>query len=207
MKNNVRLVRNVAVALLLASLVNLGGCRELLCAQESRARAIDAVDSAFQSKFEAVVNSDGRRIVRASVKDAFAALSRGLAEFGYEVENEDLTTGAITLVGPAPAPLSTVEWDSASAIDLPLFRSAIEKHCGYFAGQFANFDPTDVSIIIYVTALEQGPFVELSASMRMRSQRLTDAAGYDRRAYPPPNTFRVGLQKFWGIVNSEIAKL
>ena len=166
------------------------------CATDEQKRdAINDVNAEFRVQYERILADRGTRVYRTSLDDAFPALRTALARVGMRVQDQSPGIGYLSVVGPAPAPLTATEWKVAADQDLPKLREIAAKHVGLLS-QFVAFEPEGLEVIINATALEVRNGVEISLTARMR-EVAPPKSGMPRREYLPPSAVRMGLDKIW----------
>jgi len=166
------------------------------CATDEQKRdAINDVNAEFRVQYERILADRGTRVYRTSLDDAFPALRTALARVGMRVQDQSPGIGYLSVVGPAPAPLTATEWKLAADQDLPKLREIAAKHVGLLS-QFVAFEPEGLEVIINATALEVRNGVEISLTARMR-EVAPPKSGMPRREYLPPSAVRMGLDKIW----------
>jgi len=173
------------------------------CASDMQKRdAINDVNADFRVEYERILAERGTRMYRASLDDAFPALRTALARVGMRVQDQSPGIGYLSVVGPAPAPLTASEWKVAADQDLPKLREIAAKHVGVLAN-FVTFEPEGLEVIINATALEVRNGLEISLTARMR-EVAPPKSGMPRREYLPPNAVRMGLDKIWSEFDREL---
>lgn len=166
------------------------------CATDEQKRdAINDVNAEFRVQYERILADRGTRVYRTSLDDAFPALRTALARVGMRVQDQSPGIGYLSVVGPAPAPLTATEWKLAADQDLPKLREIAAKHVGLLS-QFVAFEPEGLEVIINATALEVRNGLEISLTARMR-EVAPPKSGMPRREYLPPSAVRMGLDKIW----------
>jgi hypothetical protein len=166
------------------------------CATDEQKRdAINDVNAEFRVQYERILADRGTRVYRTSLDDAFPALRTALARVGMRVQDQSPGIGYLSVVGPAPAPLTATEWKVAADQDLPKLREIAAKHVGLLS-QFVAFEPEGLEVIINATALEVRNGLEISLTARMR-EVAPPKSGMPRREYLPPSAVRMGLDKIW----------
>lgn len=192
------MARGLAVALRLGAALLVAGC----ATDEQKRNAINDVNSAFRVQYERILAERGTRVYRASLDEAFPALRAALARLGMRVGDQAPGIGYLSVVGPAPSPLTDTEWRSAAEQDLPKLREIAAQHVGLLA-QFVKFEPEGLEVIINATALEVRNGVEVSLTARMR-EVAPPKSGMPRREYLPPSAVRMGLDKIWSEFEREL---
>jgi len=173
------------------------------CATDEQKRdAINDVNAEFRVQYERILVDRGTRVYRTSLDDAFPALRTALARVGMRVQDQSPGIGYLSVVGPAPAPLTATEWKAAADQDLPKLREIAAKHVGLLAN-FVAFEPEGLEVIINATALEVRNGLEISLTARMR-EIAPPKSGMPRREYLPPSAVRMGLDKIWSEFEREL---
>ena len=166
------------------------------CATDDQKRgAINDVNAEFRVQYEQILTERGTRVYRANPDEAFAALRAALGRVGMRVADQAPRIGYLSVVGPAPSPLTEREWRMAAEQDLPKLREIATQHVGML-GRFVSFEPEGLEVIINATALEVRSGVEISLTARMR-EIAPPKSGMPRREYLPPSAVRMGLDKIW----------
>ena len=179
--------RTLAIALLLGASA---------CATDEQKRdAINQVNAEFRVEYERILTERGTRIYRANLDEAFAALRAALGRVGMRVQDQSPRVGYLSVVGPAPAPLTDREWRAAAEQDQPRLREIATQHVGVL-GRFVSFEPEGLEVVINATTLEVRSGVEISLTARMR-EVAPPKSGMPRREYLPPTAVRMGLDKIW----------
>jgi hypothetical protein len=187
-----RLCWALAMIALLASCVS----------QESKRDAINEINAAFKTEYEASLARNGTRVVDANPSRAFDAVYSALVKLGLVVREESRGLGFISAEGPAPLPLDRDEWERASATDLPKTKELLRRHLGALAELF-HFQPEGLDTVMTATIIGTGSGSEISFTMRMREVAPVKS-DLPRRDYPPPTALRIGLDKLWAAVDREL---
>ena len=173
------------------------------CASDMQKRdAINDVNAEFRVQYERILAEKGTRLYRTSLDDAYPALRTALARVGMRVQDQSPGIGYLSVVGPAPAPLTAAEWKVAADQDLPMLREIAAKHVGVLAN-FVTFEPEGLEVIINATALEVRNGLEISLTARMH-EIAPPKSGMPRREYLPPSAVRMGLDKIWSEFEREL---
>ena len=173
------------------------------CASDMQKRdAINEVNAVFRVHYERILAEKGTRVYRTSLDDAYPALRTALARVGMRVQDQSPGIGYLSVVGPAPAPLTATEWKVAADQDLPMLREIAAKHVGVLAN-FVTFEPEGLEVIINATALEVRNGLEISLTARMH-EIAPPKSGMPRREYLPPSAVRMGLDKIWSEFEREL---
>jgi hypothetical protein len=183
-----------------AALSLISGC----VSQGQVGEAIHAVNKVFQAEYERTLDKYGTRIYKVPQPRAFAALHTALASLGMKVADQDPLAGTLTVIAPAPRPLTAAEWQSAADADLPLMRKTVCPIVGTIACQRIRFEPEGLNIVINATVLPVATGTEITMTTRMR-QVAEPKSGMPRREYPPPTGVRVALDKMWEAFERELA--
>ena len=173
------------------------------CASDMQKRdAINDVNAEFRVQYERILAEKGTRVYRTSLDDAYPALRTALARVGMRVQDQSPGIGYLSVVGPAPAPLTATEWKVAADQDLPMLREIAAKHVGVLAN-FVTFEPEGLEVIINATALDVRNGLEISLTARMH-EIAPPKSGMPRREYLPPSAVRMGLDKIWSEFEREL---
>lgn len=165
--------------------------------------AISAINTQFRDEYESILAEKGsRNYPGLNHKDAIAAVHATLARLGMRVENRDAELGYLNVYAPAPRPLDHDEWQRAAQADLPHMRE-IAAQCVGWASQLIKFEPEGLDIVIIATAVETGQDTKISLTMRMR-EVAPPRSGMPRRDYAPPTAVRLGLDKIFGALETEL---
>ena len=143
--------------------------------------------------------------MKASSSEAFDAANAALVSLGMVIKQQARGLGYIQAEAPAPLPLTRIEWDRTSALDLPKAREILRRHIGPLADLF-KFEPEGIDTVITATIIEARDGAEVSLTMRMR-EVAPPTSGLPRREYPPPTALQLGLDKIWNALNRELAAL
>lgn len=189
----------VRATVALATMTLVAGC----VTQETKRDAINDINAAFRVEYEAALAKDGTRVVSAAPDAAFDAVYAAFVKLGLVVRQQSRGLGFMTAEAPAPLPLSRDEWDRAAAIDLPKAKEILRPRIGALAELF-HFEPEGVDTVMTGTIIGAHSGSEISFTMRMREVS-PPKSGLPRRDYPPPTALKIGLDKLWGAVNSELA--
>jgi len=170
----------------------------------SQNQAILKLESAWLQSNIRILESDGRRLFKASKQQAFEATQMTVRRLGMVVEEQNYETGFLLATAPAPTPLTMLEWAEVQKRDTEEFRTIIAEEVGTLA-LFATLDPSGKDVLgnVFVTEKETG--VEVSIGLRLRSTKAT--TDRVRRLQPPPTAVRMGLRKFWSAFESEIGSV
>ena len=173
------------------------------CATDEQKRdAINQVNAEFRVEYERILTERGTRIYRANLDEAFASLRAALGRVGMRVQDQSPRVGYLSVVGPAPAPLTAAEWKIAADQDVPKLREIATQHVGLL-GRFVSFEPEGLEVVINATTLEVRSGVEISLTARMR-EIAPPKSGMPRREYLPPTAVRMGLDKIWDEFEREL---
>lgn len=157
--------------------------------------AIDAINEAFRTDYEAILKKNGTRVYQVTRAEAYDAMRVSLARLGMIVEAQDPVLGYVNVYAPAPLPLSQEEWRQASEADLPRAREIIGPYVGLYA-HFFKFEPEGLEVVIGGTVVEVPTGVAVSYTARMR-EIAPPKSGIPRREYLPPTAVQIGLDKMW----------
>lgn len=164
--------------------------------------AIEAVNAGFRLEYERILAELGTRRIALARRDALLALRVALAGLGLHTEAQDIDLGLLVSAGPAPRPLTEVEWAQASALDTPFLRRLIEPHVG-IAAKFVQFEPQGLDVLISATVIAQGSGSEVALTVRLR-ETSPPRSGWPRREYVAPHLLRAGLAKIWAAYEREV---
>ena len=79
------------------------------CATDEQKRsAINDVNAEFRVQYEQILTERGTRVYRANPDEAFAALRAALGRVGMRVADQSPRIGYLSVVGPAPSPLTEI---------------------------------------------------------------------------------------------------
>jgi hypothetical protein len=185
----------------LALALGLAGC----VSQETRRDAINDINAAFKVEYESILKENGTHRVGSNPVATHEAMIAALQQLGMVVTQQSRDLGFIAVEAPAPSPLTRAEWDRAAAADLPKAREILRRHIGSLADLF-HFEPEGVDTVITATIIEERGGVQISLTMRMR-EVAPPTQGLPRRDYPPPTALRLGLDKIWARLDSELKVL
>jgi hypothetical protein len=191
-------LRPVGLAGALALLAALAGC----ASDQQKINAINAVNQGFRVEYERLLTEQGTRHYAVSQTDAFVAMRVTLAQLGMRTEHQDQSLGYLAVVASAPAPLTDVEWQVASQVDLPLLRSLIEPHVG-MAANFVHFEPQGLEVLINATFLDSDGGSDVSLTVRLR-EVAPPRSGWPRREYVSPRVLQLGLAKIFTAYEREL---
>ena len=190
-----RLWIGIAVLMFLAACVS----------EDTKRDAINAINVAFKSSYEASLATDGTRIINATPSVAFDAVNAAFVKLGLVVTQQSRALGVITAEAPAPRPLDRNEWDRAAAADLPPTRELLHRYIGGLAELF-HFEPEGLDTVMTATIISRASGSEVSFTMRMR-EVAPPKQNLPRRDYPPPTALKIGLAKLWAAVDAELAPM
>lgn len=183
----------------LAFIALLGGG----CATDEQIRgALTDVNNEFRQQYERILAENGTRLYKVERQEAFNAMRIALARLAMRIGGQSEELGYLNVFAPAPLPLSPDEWQQAAERDLPKLRELAKKHVGILA-YFIRFEPEGLVIVINTTAISVPAGTEVSLTMRMR-EVAPPPSGMPRREYPPPTAVRMGLDKIWRELESEL---
>jgi hypothetical protein len=192
------MARRRAWALCLGAPLAIAAC----ASDEQKRNAINDVNAEFRVQYEQVLTERGTRLYRANPDEAFAALRAALGRLGMRVADQAPRIGYLSVVGPAPSPLSPQEWRIAAEQDQPKLREIATQHVGLL-GRFVSFEPEGLEVVINATTLEMRSGVEISLTARMR-EVAPPKSGMPRREYLTPSAVRMGLDKIWAEFEREL---
>jgi hypothetical protein len=167
-------------------------------------QAILKLESAWLQSNIRILESDGRRLFKASKQQAFEAAQLTVRRLGMVVEEQNYETGFLLATAPAPTPLTMSEWAEVQKRDTEEFRTIIAEEVGTLA-LFATLDPSGKDVVgnVFITEKETG--VEVSIGLRLRSTKAT--TDRVRRLQAPPTAVRMGLRKFWNTFERELGSV
>ena len=180
----------------------------LLCScapidDEQKIEAILTVNTHLQTCYESTLAENGTRVfAKLSRADALAAMGATMRALDARVEDEDTSLGYLLAVAPAPRPLSDSDWQAALEKDLPHLRKIVAGVVG-FRGNWVEFEPEGLNVILRAVLLDSGTGTEISLTMRF-DETAPPKKGYPRRSYPPCEATRIGLEKIWTTFEHEL---
>lgn len=180
-----------AFAMLVAGCVTQGEIRD----------AINDINKAFRTDYEAILAEVGTRVYKVSKAEAYDAVRVSMARLGMTVEAQDPVLGYVNVYAAAPRPLDLEEWKRAAEADILRTRAIIRPHLGLLS-HFFNFEPEGLESVISGTVVEVPGGTEISFTARMR-ETAPPKSGIPRREYLPPSAVRAGLNKIWTEVERE----
>jgi hypothetical protein len=189
----------VRTLIALAAIALLAGC----VSQDTKRDAINDINAAFKTEYEATLAKDGTRTVKVPPGEGFDAVYASMVKLGLVVTQQSRGLGFISAEAPAPRPLDRGEWDRAAASDLPATKELLRKHLGALAELF-HFEPEGLDTVMTATIIGVAGGSEISFTMRMR-EVAPPKSDLPRRDYPPPTALKIGLAKVWAAVDREIA--
>jgi Caspase domain len=167
-------------------------------------RAILKLESAWLQENIRILDSDGRRLFKASKQQAFEAAQLAVRRLGMAVEEQNYGTGFLLATAPAPTPLTMEEWAEVQRKDTEAFRKIIAEEIGSIS-YFAILDPSGKDVVGNVFITEKEDKAEVSIGLRLRSTRAT--TDRLRRLQAPPTAVRMGLSKFWNAFEIELGSI
>ena len=175
---------------LVVALSLVAGC----ATDEQKRAAINDVNAEFRVQYERILTERGTGgDIAAPVTQI--VLRAALGRVGMRVTDQAPRLGYLSVVGPAPSPLTEREWRIAAEQDQPKLREIATQHVGLL-GRFVSFEPEGLEVVINTTTLEVRNGVEISLTARMR-EIAPPKSGMPRREYLPPSAVRMGLDKIW----------
>lgn len=180
-----------------ALVVAFGGCATLETADLE-------VNREFKRLYERELAAHGTRSFRASKARTFAALGKVLSGLGMQPNSEDVALGYMKYAAEAPLPLDHEEWREVARSDLALMQRLMARHIGLPAYLF-SLDPDGLEFVIQATVFADGARAEVSLTMRAQHP-VPPAPGQPRREYAPPTAVRLGLEKIWRRLESELGE-
>jgi hypothetical protein len=170
----------------------------------SHNRAILKLDSAWLQSNIKILESDGRRVFKATKQQAFEAAQLTVRRLGMVVEEQNYETGFLLATAPAPIPLTMSEWAEVQAQDTSEFRTIIADELGTL-NLFATLDPSGKDVLGNVFISEKEGKVEVSIGLRLRSTKTTTEKV--KRLQAPPTAVRMGIRKFWNTFEGELSSV
>jgi hypothetical protein len=167
-------------------------------------QAILKLESAWLQSNVHILESDGRRVFKASKQQAFEATQLTVRRLGMVVEEQNYETGFLLATAPAPTPLTMSEWAEVQKRDTDDFRTIIAEEVGTLA-LFATLDPSGKDVLGNVFVKEKEADVEVSIGLRLRNTKTT--TDRVRRLQAPPTAVRMGLSKFWNAFEIELGSV
>ncbi len=167
-------------------------------------QAILKIESAWMQSNTRILESDGRRLFKASKQQAFEATQLTVRRLGMVIEEQNYETGFLLASAPAPTPLTMQEWAEVQQRDTDEFQTIIAEEMGTLA-LFATLDPSGKDVLGNVFVTEKETEVEVSIGLRLRNTKTT--ADRVRRLQAPPTAVRMGLRKFWSAFEIELASV
>jgi hypothetical protein len=164
-------------------------------------QAILKLDSAWLQANVRLLETDGKRMFKASKQQAFESAQLALRRLGMVVEEQNYATGYLLATAPAPIPLTMEEWAEVQQKDTEGFRDILAQEMGLLA-LFATLDPAGKDVLGNIFVNERGAEVEVSIGLRLRST--VSSSDRVKRLQAPPTAVRMGLRKFWTAFETEI---
>lgn len=173
------------------------------CASDAdRRRAIQDVNAEFRLQYEAILRERGTRVWPVPPARTYETMRAVLAEIGMRIVTESPSIGYLSVVGPAPLPLSPAEWDRAQEADGPKLCEVVRRTIA-LAPCPIRFEPDIFDVVITATIREVAAGSEVSLTARLREKK-PPASGWPAREYLPPTAVRMGLDKIWGRFEQEL---
>jgi hypothetical protein len=173
------------------------------CATNENIRAaILEVNQEFKTQYEEILAERGTRGFNVVPGEAFAGVRKSLMDLGMRLEAQDADLGYLNFAAAAPTPLNDAEWKAVAQADLGMMQRIAARHIGLPA-YFIGFEPEGLEIVINATVLPLLGRTEVSLTMRMRQVK-PPPSGLPRREYAPPTGVRMGLDKIWRQIESEL---
>ena len=176
----------------------LAGC----ASDRQRIEAIQAVNGAFRTDYEAILAEQGTRVFKLRRDEAFTSMRVALAGLGMLTETHDSSLGYLVVSSKAPLPLTAEEWKAVVVADQPLLHKLIEPYVGP-AAWFVHFEPQGLDIVLSASIVGAGGGTEIAITVRFR-ETAPPRSGWPRREYLPPTAVRTGLAKIWAAFEQEI---
>jgi hypothetical protein len=164
--------------------------------------AIQDVNEALRVDYERILAEDGTHTYNVPRDQAFDAMRVAFGRLGMLVADQSPDLGYLSVYAPAPRPITEDEWRQAANADLPEVRAIVVKRVGWI-GNFFQFEPQGLDIVITATAIQVRGGTSISLTMRMR-EVAPPKTGYPRREYAPPTGVRMGLHTIWNAIEREL---
>ena len=152
-------------------------------------RALFKLESSWKEVNDRTLQTDGRRVFKATKQQGFMAAQFAASRLGMVVEEQSYETGFMLVTAPAPTPLTMSEWELVQKSDTAQMRSVITEDIGVM-GRWATLDPSSKDVLANVFIVENGEDIEVSIGLRLRSKKAT--TGKKRRLQPPPTLYAWG---------------
>jgi len=150
------------------------------------------------------LESDGRRLFKATKQQGFMAAQLTASRLGMVVEEQSYQTGFMLVTATAPVPLTMSEWELVQKSDTQEMRSILTDNLGVM-GRWATLDPSSKEVLANVFVTEKGEDIEVSVGLRLRAKTRTSSKKI--RLQPPPTAVRMGLSKFWTTYEKELGSI
>jgi hypothetical protein len=164
-------------------------------------QAILQLESAWKETNKRTLESEGRKLFKATKQQGFTAAQLSVRRLGMVVEQQNYETGFLLVTAPAPVPLTMSDWEEVQKSDTKKMRSIIAEQVGYVSW-FVTLDPSAKDVLANIFITEQGENIEVSIGLRLRNKKAE--ASRVRRMEPPPTAVRMGLRKLWSVFEQEL---
>jgi hypothetical protein len=169
---------------------------------QEKIAAIQDVNEILRTDYERILAEDGTHTYNVPRDQAFDAMRVAFGRLGMLVADQSPDLGYLSVYAPAPRPITEDEWRQAANADLPEVRAIVVKRVGWI-GNFFQFEPQGLDIVITATAFQVRGGTSISLTMRMR-EVAPPKTGYPRREYAPPTGVRMGLHTIWDAIEREL---
>lgn len=167
-------------------------------------RALLQLEGAWKEVNDRTLESDGRRLFKATKQQGFMAAQLTASRLGMVVEEQSYQTGFMLVTATAPVPLTMSEWELVQKSDTQEMRSILTDNLGVM-GRWATLDPSSKEVLANVFVTEKGEDIEVSVGLRLRAKTRTSSKKI--RLQPPPTAVRMGLSKFWTTYEKELGSI
>ena len=187
--------------ILTASILTLiaGGC--VTTSQINRANT--DVDLFWQAENEKFMKREGSRNYHIAPNQTFIAAGTALVRMGMIVEKEDPSTGYLLASSPAPLPLTSAEWEKVKRADTPAVHDLLYREFGILA-YAKELDPSYKDVLLNVLIAPKASGSSVALSFRLVNKKLEGPDGGKLRTQVPPAAVRIGVGKFWSMLESEV---
>jgi hypothetical protein len=169
---------------------------------QEKIAAIQDVNEVLRVDYEHILAEDGTHTYDVPRDQAFDAMRVAFGRLGMLVADQSPDLGYLSVYAPAPRPITENEWREAAKADLPKVRAVVVNRVGWI-GNFFQFEPQGLDIVITATAIQVHGGTSISLTMRMR-EVAPPKTGYPRREYAPPTGVRIGLRTIWAAIEREL---
>jgi hypothetical protein len=164
-------------------------------------QAILQLESKWKETNNLTLESEGRRLFKATKHQGIMAMQSSTVRLGMVIEQQNYETGFLFVTAPAPVPLTMSDWAIVQESDTREMRSIISEEVG-IASWFVTLDPSAKDVLANVFITEKGDDVEVSIGLRLQNRKAGSKRA--RRMEPPPTAVRMGLQKLWTVFEEEL---